>query len=73
MIRILIITICFCTSVWANDIYVDQTEINDDKAALKTPIDVGSTYQQPPGGSNFEKNLIPIDSAKHCSVLAGCQ
>ena len=75
MIRVFLITICFCTSVWANDIYVSQTTTPDDNAALETPAGntaTGSTYQQPEGGSNFEKNLIPVDSAQYCSVLAGC-
>lgn len=75
MIRTLIIAMIFSTGVWANDIYVTQTN-EQDKAALETPVGntaTGSTYQQPEGGSNFEKSLIPVDSTKYCSVLAGCQ
>ena len=77
MVRTFIIAMIFTTGVWANDIYVDQsTPDNDNKAALETPAAntaTGSTYQQPEGGSNFEKSLIPVDSAQYCSVLAGCQ
>ena len=75
MIRVFLITICLCTSALANDIYVSQTTTPDENAALETPAGntaTGSTYQQPEGGSNFEKNLIPVDSAQYCSVLAGC-
>ena len=75
MIRTFLIAMIFSTGVWANDIYVTQSS-EDNKAALETPVGntaTGSNYQQPEGGSNFEKNLTPVDSAQYCSVLAGCQ
>ena len=74
MIRTFLIATVFATGAWANDIYVAQTN-EDNKAALETPVDntaTGSTYQQPESGSNFEKSLIPVDSAQYCSVMAGC-
>ena len=63
-----------CSTVWANDIYVEQAEVNtQDKVALETQTVAGNTYSQPEGGNKFEKSLIvPTDSAQYCSVVAGC-
>ena len=75
MVRAFLITILLSTAVWANDIYVEQAEVNtQDKAALETKQSTtGSTYQQPQGGNTFEKSLIvPANSAQYCSVVAGC-
>jgi hypothetical protein len=68
MIRTFIITICFCTSVLANDIYVSQTttqptQTEDNKAAFKEPVK----------DENFEKTLTSTQSdQQYCSVIAGC-
>ena len=63
-----------CSTVWANDIYVEQAEVNtQDKVALETQTVADNTYSQPEGGNTFEKSLIvPTDSAQYCSVVAGC-
>jgi len=75
MIRTLLISMMLCSTVWANDIYVEQAEINteDTKVALETKTVADNTYSQPKGGNKFEKSLIvPTDSAQYCSVVAGC-
>lgn len=79
MIRTFIIILCFITAVSANEIYVgqvttpDATQTNPESTGGFTePKTEGSTYQQPTGGSNFEKSLIPIDTPQYCSVVAGC-
>ena len=75
MIRTVLIAMMLWSTVWANDIYVEQAEVNtQDKAALETKQSTtGSTYQQPQSGNTFEKSLIvPTDSAQYCSVVAGC-
>ena len=74
MIRTLLISMMLCSTVWANDIYVEQAEVNtQDKVALETQTVAGKTYSQPEGGNKFEKSLIvPTDSAQYCSVVAGC-
>ena len=74
MIRTFIIAMIFTTGVWANDIYVEQAEVNtQDKVALETETVADNTYSQPAGGTSFEKSLIvPTDSAQYCSVVAGC-
>ena len=75
MVRAFLITILLSTAVWANDIYVEQAEVNtQDKVALETKQSTtGSTYQQPQSGNTFEKSLIvPTNSAQYCSVVAGC-
>ena len=75
MICTILIAMMLCSTVWANDIYVEQAEVNtQDKAALETKQSTtGSTYQQPQGGNTFEKSLIvPTNSAQYCSVVAGC-
>ena len=75
MVRAFLITILLSTAVWANDIYVEQAEVNtQDKAALETKQSTtGSTYQQPQSGNTFEKSLIvPTNSTQYCSVVAGC-
>jgi len=75
MIRALLISLLFCAVANANDIYVEQAEVNtQDKVALETKQSTtGSTYQQPQSGNTFEKSLIvPTDSGQYCSVVAGC-
>ena len=79
MIRTFIIIMCFITTVSANEIYVgqvttpDATQTNPESTGGFTePKTDGSTYQQPVGGANFEKSLIPIDNTQYCSVVAGC-
>ena len=75
MVRAFLITILLSTAVWANDIYVEQAEVNteDTKVALETKTVADNTYSQPKGGNKFEKSLIvPTDSAQYCSVVAGC-
>jgi len=74
MIRTILIAMMLCSTVWANDIYVEQAEANtQDKAALETQTVADNTYSQPEGGTNFEKSLIvPTDTAQYCSVVAGC-
>ena len=75
MVRAFLITILLSTAVWANDIYVEQAEVNteDTKVALETKTVADNTYSQPMGGNKFEKSLIvPTDSAQYCSVVAGC-
>ena len=74
MIRTVLIALMLCSTVWANDIYVEQVEVNtQDKVALETQTVADNTYSQPEGGNTFEKSLIvPTDSAQYCSVVAGC-
>jgi hypothetical protein len=74
MIRTILLAMMLCSTVWANDIYVEQAEVNtQDKAALETQTVADNTYSQPEGGNTFEKSLIvPTDSAQYCSVVAGC-
>ena len=74
MIRTVLIAMMLCSTVWANDIYVEQAEVNtQDKVALETQTVADNTYSQPEGGNTFEKSLIvPTDSAQYCSVVAGC-
>ena len=74
MIRTLLISMMLCSTVWANDIYVEQAEVNtQDKVALETQTVADNTHSQPKGGNKFEKSLIvPTDSAQYCSVVAGC-
>jgi len=69
MVRTFLITICLCTSVLANDIYVSQTtttqstQAEDNKAAFKEPVK----------DENFEKTLTSTQSdQQYCSVIAGC-
>ena len=69
MVRTFLITICLCTSVLANDIYVSQTtttqstQAEDNKAAFKEPVK----------DENFEKNLTGNQTnQQYCSVIAGC-
>ena len=69
------ISLLFCVSVHANDIYVEQAqeEPEETKVALETKTEVGNTYQQPVGGNTFEKSLIvPVSSEQYCSVVSGC-
>ena len=63
-----------CSTVWANDIYVEQAEDNtQDKVALETQTVADNTHSQPEGCNTLEKSLIvPTDSAQYCSVVAGC-
>lgn len=83
MIRTFLLCVLFITAVSANDIYVTQSQTNTQETTQKN--DAGGftepqtvheeeiTFQQPQGGSNFEKSLIvPTDSAQYCSVVAGC-
>ena len=74
MVRAMIFAILFSTTAWANDIYVEQASANTkgDKAALETKTQTGSTFQQPKGGTTFEKSLIVPTDTQYCSVVAGC-
>jgi hypothetical protein len=74
MIRTVLIAMMLCSTAWANDIYVEQAEVNtQDKAALETQTVADNTHSQPKGGNTFEKSLIvPTNSAQYCSVVAGC-
>ena len=74
MIRTVLIAMMLCSTVWANDIYVEQAEVNtQDKVALETQTVADNTHSQPKGGTSFEKSLIvPTNSAQYCSVVAGC-
>ena len=66
MIKTFLITICFCTSVLANDIYVEQTS-NDKPSEQNKPAFI----EQKPASS--EKELISNTSNQtYCSVIAGC-
>ena len=66
MIKTFLITICFCTSVLANDIYVEQTS-NDKPPEQNKPAFI----EQKPVSS--EKELISNTSNQtYCSVIAGC-
>jgi hypothetical protein len=69
MIRTFLITICFCTSVWANDIYVSQTPA-DEQNQTPTPKPNNNTPFQEPIVS--EKDLISNTPTQYCSVIAGC-
>lgn len=74
MVRAMIFAILFSTTAWANDIYVEQAAANTkgDKVALETKTQTGSTFQQPKGGTTFEKSLIVPTDTQYCSVVAGC-
>lgn len=74
MVRAVIFVILFSTTVWANDIYVEQSETQNETStvALKTKDNTGSTYQQPKDGTTFEKSLIVPTETQYCSVVAGC-
>ena len=74
MVRAIIFAILFSTTVWANDIYVEQSEPQNETStvALKTKDNSGSTHQQPKGGTTFEKSLIVPTETQYCSVVAGC-
>ena len=73
MIRTLLISMMLCSTVWANDIYVEQAEVNtQDKVALETQTVADNTYSQPKGGNTFEKSLIVPTTTQYCSVVAGC-
>ena len=66
MIRTFLITICFCTSVLANDIYVSQTTTTQ-------PKDAKPAFKEPTKDENFEKALTNTQpDQKYCSVIAGC-
>ena len=67
-------SLLFCAVANANDIYVEQAEVNtQDKVALETQTVADNTHSQPKGGNTFEKSLIvPTDSGQYCSVVAGC-
>jgi hypothetical protein len=74
MLRAFLISILFCLSVQANDIYVEQAEDTSQKTqvALQTQIP-NNTFSQPVNGTNFEKSLVvPVGSKDYCSVVAGC-
>ena len=67
------ISLLFCAAANANDIYVEQAEVNtQDKVALETKNESGLTFQQPKGGTSFEKSLIVPTTTQYCSVVAGC-
>ena len=67
--RTLIIILFFCSSVWANDVYIDQ--------ALAKPVtpseqDKPAFIEKKP--ESFEKDLISNTPPKeYCSVISGCQ
>lgn len=68
MVRALIFTVVFCTSVSASDIYVDQASNQPPQEETKP------AFQQPSQKDNSEKALISMPKdEKYCSVLAGCQ
>ena len=64
MIRTILIAMMLCSTVWANDIYVEQAqeEPEETKVALETKY--------------TEKELLsPLSTEKdkqYCSVVAGC-
>ena len=64
MIRTILIAMMLCSTVWANDIYVEQAqeEPEETKVALET--------------KSTEKELLsPLSTEKdqqYCSVVAGC-
>ena len=68
------ISLLFCAAANANDIYVEQAEVNteSDKVALETKTQTVSTFQQPKDGTSFEKSLIVPTTTQYCSVVAGC-
>jgi formate-dependent nitrite reductase cytochrome c552 subunit len=67
MIKTFLITICFCTSVLANDIYVSQAP---DKP-VTTEENKPAFIEQKPVSS--EKELISnTPNNTYCSVIAGC-
>jgi len=73
MIRTVLIAMMLCSTVWANDIYVEQAEVNtQDKVALETQTVADNTHSQPKGGTSFEKSLIVPTTTQYCSVVAGC-
>ena len=74
MVRALLISLLFCAVANANDIYVTQAEVNTEsnKVALETKTESVNTFQQPKGGTNFEKSLIVPTTTQYCSVVAGC-
>ena len=74
MVRALLISLLFCAAANANDIYVEQAEVNteSDKVALETKTQTVSTFQQPKDGTSFEKSLIVPTTTQYCSVVAGC-
>ena len=74
MVRALLISLLFCAVANANDIYVTQADANteSDKAALETKTESANTYQQPKGGTTFEKSMIVPTTTQYCSVVAGC-
>jgi len=73
MVRALLISLLFCAAANANDIYVEQAEVNtQDKVALETQTVADNTYSQPKGGNTFEKSLIVPTDTQYCSVVAGC-
>ena len=69
MIRTFLITICFCTSVLAKDIYVEQTPV---KPVTPTEQNKPAFIEKKP--NSFEKDLISNSPPKeYCSVISGCQ
>ena len=67
------ISLLFCAAANANDIYVEQAEVNtQDKVALETQTVADNTHSQPKGGTSFEKSLIVPTTTQYCSVVAGC-
>ena len=68
------ISLLFCAVANANDIYVEQAEVDteSDKVALETKTQTGSTFQQPQDGTTFEKSLIVPTTTQYCSVVSGC-
>ena len=67
MVRALIFTVVFCTSVSASDIYVKQTG-NDKPPEQNKPAFIEKKPE------SFEKDLISNTPPKeYCSVISGCK
>jgi hypothetical protein len=68
MVRALIFSVVFCTSVWANDVYVEQAP---DKPVTQPEQNKPAFIEKKPVSS--EKELISnTPNNTYCSVIAGC-
>jgi hypothetical protein len=67
--RTLIIILFFCSSVWANDVYIDQAP---DKPVNPPEQNKPAFIEKKPG--SVEKELISNTPPKeYCSVISGCK
>ena len=67
--RTLIIILFFCSSVWANDVYLEQAPANP-----VTPPEQNKPAFIEKKPESFEKDLISNPPPKeYCSVISGCQ